>query len=116
MIRHIGTVVLAGVFAAGCGGSDSGPSEPEPPPQTLEVTMHPDVPRFVPAIGTVAAGGEVTFTNTSAVVHDVVTGSNRWESMTLQPGESFSVTLEAPGPVPYVCTLHEQMTGQIIVE
>lgn len=81
--------------------------------QTNRVTM-PKSYRFDPSLITVPAGTTVTWTNTDNFTHSVqVQGS---AVQTLAPGESATITFDAPGEYPYVCTLHAQnMTGKVIV-
>lgn len=120
MIERMSAVALAAALAVGCGGSDgptTPPPPPPPPPSAITVTTGSAPPaRFIPTLGTVAVGGEVTFTNGSPVEHDVTTGSNAWDATVLQPGESFSVTFDQAGEYPYLCTLHAGMTGRIVVQ
>ena len=44
-----------------------------------------------------------------------VPATNLWPEETLAPGENFTVTLTAAGQYPYVCTLHDGMTGLVTV-
>ena len=79
------------------------------------------------------AGEQVTWKNTSAVTHNVVTdaakasnpadvklpgGAQAFDSGYLQPGQTFSYRLTVPGVYKYVCTLHESggMKGVVIVK
>ena len=79
------------------------------------------------------AGQQVTWKNTSAVTHNVVTdagkatnpldvklpgGAQAFDSGYLQPGQSFSYRFTVPGVYKYVCTLHESggMKGTVIVK
>lgn len=111
---RLGAVALAMSLVAGCSDSE-GP--PPPPPSAITVTTGSEPPpRFIPAVATLAAGGEVTFTNGSPVEHNVTTGTGAWEATTLAPTESFSVTLPTAGTYSYQCTIHPGMNGTITVE
>jgi plastocyanin len=38
-----------------------------------------------------------------------------FDSGTLQPGDTFSTTIDENGPVTYRCNIHPEMTGTIVV-
>ena len=109
---------VASTAAAACGGGD-GPSEPETYPSTLVVSTPTAPPaRFIPAVADLAAGGTVTFRNGAPVegsVHEVESETNAWPKQTILTGESFSVTLTAPGTYLYDCPIHPGMSGVINV-
>ena len=116
MLTRIAVLALAAALVA-CGDDDS--PGPNPPPSTLSVTTPTQPPpRFIPATGRVAVGGEVTWTNGSpeGVIHDVASDNGAWTTTTLDPGESFSVTFDEAGSYTYRCNLHAGMTGVIHVE
>ena len=118
MRMRIAALVLAGGLFAACGDDDGG-SGPDPAPDELDVTTPQEPPpRFIPATGTIAVGGEVTWTNATPepIVHDVTSNNGAWTATTLQPGESFSVTFDEAGSYTYQCTIHPGMTGVIHVE
>lgn len=119
MRMHIAALVLAGGLIAACG--DDGPIiDPPDAPETLAVGTAGPPARFVPATGTVAEGGTVTWTNQApaaeGIVHDITSDDNLWTKPELESGESFSFTFEEPGSYTYRCTLHAGMTGVIHVE
>ena len=119
MRKRIAALVLAGGTIAACGDGGT-PPPPPPPPEALAVGTAGPPPRFVPATGTVVAGGEVTWTNQApaaeGIVHDITSDDNLWTKPELASGESFSFTFEEPGSYTYRCTLHAGMTGVIHVE
>ncbi len=114
---------LAGGLVIGCGGDD--PQDPTPPPTpppapataTITTPLVPP-PVFIPSTVTIRAGGTVTFTNRadSPAVHDVRSLTDAWTLTTLQPGQSFSVTLPTAGVYQFECTLHPGMAGTITVQ
>jgi hypothetical protein len=68
---------------------------------------------FEPQELAVAMGTSVVWTNTGAAPH-TVTGD--WAaSEVLPPGEIFSHTFAAEGRFAYVCAIHPEMTGTVIV-
>jgi plastocyanin len=69
---------------------------------------------FTPPSVTVAAGGEVTWTNRDSVNH-TVTGEG-WGSEIFGKDKSFTKKFETPGVYPYYCTPHPNMTGRVVVK
>ncbi len=87
---------------------------------------------FQPAEVVITAGQQVTWKNTSAVVHNVVAeasqavnaadvqlprGAKPFASSLLQSGQTFTRKFDVPGTYRYVCTFHEGngMKGIVIV-
>lgn len=106
------------VHCGGGGGGGGGPIEPPPPLSgTLAVTTGTaPPPRFIPASGSLAVGGTVTWTNASPVAHDLLATTSNWQlSRTLSPGATFQATIPQAGTYRYRCTIHEGMTGTIEV-
>jgi amicyanin len=68
---------------------------------------------FNPANTTVLAGSTVTWTNNDSAPHNVVGGPLR--SPTLSRGQSWSYTFSAPGTYSYICSIHPEMRGAVIV-
>jgi len=69
---------------------------------------------FAPATLTVARGTEVVFQNLDVAPH-TVTGKTPGgvDSGTLNPGKSFRLVVDQP--LDYVCTIHPNMTGKILL-
>jgi plastocyanin len=70
---------------------------------------------FAPAELRVTSGTEVTWTNDDPTAHTVTAEDGSFDSGTLEPGQTFSVTVEDAGPVTYRCRIHPEMTGTIAV-
>jgi hypothetical protein len=70
--------------------------------------------RFRPADLSASVGDTVDFVNDGKEVHTVVS-PGLFESPSVLPGATFSVTLRQAGDVSYVCTLHADMNGVIHV-
>jgi plastocyanin len=68
---------------------------------------------FVPEVLEVEVGDTVTWTHEGSNTH-TVTG-RAFDSMELSSGEVFAVTFEEAGTVPYECTIHQGMAGEIVV-
>jgi plastocyanin len=121
------------LVAAGCGGGDDNgggggggkkaeappPSKPASGGKAAQVTMKNI--QFKPASVTVKKGGTVTWTNEDSANHDVTkTGGPgpKFSSGTgnLKKGDTYKQTLNTPGQVKYVCTIHPGMEGTITVK
>jgi plastocyanin len=68
---------------------------------------------FQPSSVTVAVGGAVTWTNQDNTPH-TATG-NGISTGTLNRGQSGSATFSRAGTYPYQCSIHPNMTGQVVV-
>ncbi|WP_405727776.1 cupredoxin family copper-binding protein [Streptomyces sp. NBC_01537] len=73
---------------------------------------------FSPRSMTVTAGDTVVWTNDDTAPHDVKTTSGpvTIHSPMLSKGGSWSYTFTTPGTYAYVCTVHPDMTAQLIVK
>lgn len=69
---------------------------------------------FTPQKLEVPVGTTVTWTNQDVTQHTVVSEGN-WKSDILQKGDTFSYTFDKAGTFDYICTLHPNMKGQVIV-
>ena len=120
-MKNLRLVAALLAISTGCGGETDPPIDgPDPTPDlptaiTITTGSAPP-PRFIPRTAGLAAGGTVSFTSGSPVDHTVNSSTSAWPDKTLHPGESFSVTLPTAGQYPYVCSLHEGMTGLIVVQ
>jgi plastocyanin len=140
---HIGRVAavfasrsaIATVAAAlALGGCTSGPEPaPEGPPTTPTVSkgakeaqqsgdsvqVAAQNTQFVPQEITVPAGGSITWTNEDPIAHNVTKESGTgpdFASETMMQGDTFTQKFDTPGTIAYVCTIHPQQTGTIVVE
>ncbi|QEC46287.1 hypothetical protein FSW04_00970 [Baekduia soli] len=64
----------------------------------------------------VVAGDTVQWSNDSSRAHDVVAADGSFDSGRLVVGGMFDHRFDRPGVVPYYCSLHPFMTGEIDVE
>jgi amicyanin len=73
---------------------------------------------FSPRILTITAGDTVTWTNQDQAPHDVKTtsGPASIHSPMLDKGSTWSHTFATAGTYGYVCTVHPNMTAQLVVE
>jgi plastocyanin len=86
--------------------------------QTVSVAAIDD--EFRPTSLTVTAGTTVVWTNQGQNPHTVTASDRAFDSGTLEPGQTFSVTFDEAGQVPYYCQIHGEpgsgMTGVVIVQ
>ena len=71
---------------------------------------------FTPATCTVPVNTTVTWTNKDAAPHNVVSNDNLFNSGDMNKGATFSYRFTTAGSYAYRCTLHEGMTGTVIVQ
>jgi len=101
---------LISVLALAAGSSLAGAGAPA----GVEVKIDNFV--FTPASLKVAAGTTVTWVNHDDIPHTVVsTDRVLFKSKVLDTDEKFSFTFAKPGKVPYFCSIHPKMTGEVIV-
>lgn len=71
---------------------------------------------FKPSTVKVAAGTKVTFTNEDGFAHTATANDGSFDSKSLDKGESYEFTFDTPGTYAYKCSIHNSMTGTIVVE
>ena len=81
--------------------------------QTTTVTIH-NYAYDQPTI-TVPKGAKVTWVNQDDTPHTVVATDKRFRSPALDTGDTFSKVYDEAGSFPYVCGLHPQMRGTVVV-
>ena len=69
---------------------------------------------FSPATLTVKAGTTVTWVNNDSTVHTIK--SDSFNSDNLNRGDKFTFTFNTPGSFGYVCGIHPDMKGTIVVQ
>ncbi|MFM2078143.1 MAG: hypothetical protein RJA49_2033 [Actinomycetota bacterium] len=70
---------------------------------------------FDPREVTVVKGATVTWTNIGQAPHTVTAKDQSWTSELLQNGGTFAHTFDAVGRFTYICNLHPNMVGTVIV-
>ena len=71
---------------------------------------------FQPMSLTVKAGSTVTWTNMDEEPHTVVSTGGAFRSNALDTKDSFSFKFDQPGTYRFVCSIHPQMVGTIVVK
>lgn len=92
------------------------PSAAATPAPAAVATTSVDIVNFTfsPAVITVKSGAAVTWTNKDGDAHTVaITGAP--VSRPLQNGEAYVHTFSQPGTYSYICTIHPNMHGTVVV-
>lgn len=63
----------------------------------------------------VPVGTTIAFANAGAVEHSVTADGGAFDSESIQPGGSATITFTQPGVFPFHCTPHPFMTGSVVV-
>lgn len=71
---------------------------------------------FAPTTLTVEAGTSVTWKNRDGEPHTVASVEGLFRSGGLDQNEEFSFKFERPGTYRFVCSIHPQMIGTIVVK
>ena len=71
---------------------------------------------FSPSTITIAAGGSVTFRNDDDREHTVTASDGAFNSGTIAEGGSWKRTFEDAGTFSYLCAIHPEMTGKVVVK
>jgi amicyanin len=71
---------------------------------------------FIPSEITVVPGTTVTWVNKEAMPHTVVDMNKGFRSKTLAKDTSFSFTFATAGDYDYLCSIHPNMKGKVIVK
>ena len=71
---------------------------------------------FDPATVTIQVGNVVTWTNQDNVPHTATASDGSFDTGQLANGAFETVTFNSAGTFDYVCSIHPQMTGSVVVE
>jgi plastocyanin len=109
--------VAAAALLAGCGGGGgttaSAPASPSHAGSSISIRDF----KFSPATLTVRHGARIAVTNGDSAPHTVTADDGHsFDSGTVKPGGSASLTVARPGRFPYHCTVHPFMKGELVVE
>jgi plastocyanin len=124
--RYLPTLGLVALSLAtvGCGSSSSHSSTAAKPAvsasapasaaaHSAKVSIH--MFGFHPADLTVSVGARITFTNEDQTAHTATATDTAFDTGTIQPGQSRTITVTRAGVFPYYCQFHAFMRGQITV-
>jgi plastocyanin len=119
------TVAAAAMLIAGCGNSTGNASSP---PKSTSTPAKPASGasgsavsisnfKFAPASLTVKSGAKVTVTNNDSTAHTATADDgNSFDTGTLDPGSSGTISVSKPGSYAYHCSIHPFMKGTIVVQ
>ncbi len=71
---------------------------------------------FSPNSLTVSAGSVVTWKNLDGEPHTVVSAQGLFRSEALDENDSYSFKFDRPGTYAFICSIHPQMRGTIVVQ
>lgn len=122
--------LMLSVVLAACGGSSSGGSSddmvhnaPEPGATQTATSGTPTVTiegfAFHPSTLVINKGMKVRFVQKDPIPHNVVgNGDSAFIKSPLlkKSGESYTVTFSKTGTFSYICTIHPNMQGRVIVQ
>ncbi len=108
----IATLVCVGLAACSSGSAKF--DVPGTPVRTDNVDM-PKSLKYAPAVIEVSAGTTVTWTNHDTFPHTVKLLDGSGTNKQVAIGASTSITFAHPGTVLYLCSIHPQMHGKVIV-
>lgn len=80
------------------------------------VTVGIDHNTFIPGEITVAPGTTVTWVNNEAMPHTVVDQNKEFRSKIIAKQATFSFTFTTAGDYDYLCSIHPNMKGKVIVK
>jgi len=113
LVTVLGLVVGSGVAAGSGGASGGGPVAVSQPADTIVIRDF----AFLPSALTVAPGTTIRVSNQDRAPHTVTANDRSFDSGTIAGGQRGEITApRAPGTYPYICTLHPEMTGTLIVQ
>jgi plastocyanin len=110
-------LVILGLAACGGdnGGEEQGASSEACPDGSVVIAMV-DL-KFDPEDATADAGQEVCWVNEETIDHNAVDEeTDKFRSELFGKGETFTTTIDEPGTINYVCTVHPGMTGTLTIE
>jgi LPXTG-motif cell wall-anchored protein len=71
---------------------------------------------FHPPSVTIHVGDTVTWTNNDAIAHTATAGDGSFDTGTLSKGQSGSHTFTKAGTFAYICSIHPNMHGTVVVQ
>jgi amicyanin len=105
------TAVFAALASTPCLAEDANLASGGP-----VATVSMDHNTFIPSEITVVPGTTVTWVNKEAMPHTVVDTNKGFRSKTLAKDASFSFTFATAGDYDYLCSIHPNMKGKVIVK
>jgi plastocyanin len=89
------------------------PPPPTPPPGATDVTIVDF--NFAPGLLEVPVGTTVSWDNAGVAPHTVTADNGSFDSGIMSTGDTYNRTFNQAGTFAYLCTLHPEMVGTIVV-
>ena len=105
------TAIFAALASTPCLAEDANIASAGP-----VATVRMDHNTFIPGEITVVPGTTVTWVNSEAMPHTVVDSNKGFRSKALVKDASFSFTFATAGDYSYLCSIHPNMKGKVIVK
>jgi plastocyanin len=105
------TILFSALASTSCLAED-----PNNAAAASEGSVSMDHSTFIPGEITVVPGTTVTWVNNETMPHTVVDSNKAFRSKTLAKDGRFSFTFTTTGDYSYVCSIHPNMKGKIIVK
>lgn len=120
-LRRLIAAVAAVVLLAACGSTTAADTHRAAAPASVpahpagRVTVAVSNFAYAPARVTVTAGTLITFVNHDQTPHTATTTQPGFDTGSIAPGHSHTVSLSRPGVYTFVCQFHPFMRGTVIV-
>ena len=111
-------LALLATGATACGGDEGGGqgASSEACPSDAVVIRMVDI-KFDPEEASADAGQQICWTNEDSIDHDVSAESGAdFKSELFGKGQTFTTSVDRPGTVEYVCTIHPGMVGTLTIQ
>lgn len=125
LLRTVAVATMAGLalaLSACSSGSSSAPSTsaaasaPSGAPAAGKTTIIIKGFAFSPNKITVTPGATVTVTNRDMTTHTLTATKGGFDTGSVGPGQTKTFTApKKPGTYPYICSIHQYMTGVLVV-
>jgi plastocyanin len=113
LVAVLGLVLGCGGGAGSPAGDGGGPAAAPGATDTIVMKSF----TFTPTSLTVAPGTKITVVNQDQAPHTVTANDKSFDSGNISGGQSGELTAPTkPGSYPYICTIHQYMTGTLIVK
>jgi plastocyanin len=85
------------------------------PARAADTTVSIENFAFSPAAISVQAGDTVTWVNNDTVAHTATATDGSFDTGSIAPGSSASITFSTAGTFSYICSIHPSMSGSVDV-
>jgi plastocyanin len=128
-VRRLSTCLICLLVLAGCGSSGGGggnsaqsgssattpsPAAAGPAAQSAKVDVKSF--KFNPAVIAVKKGGRITWTNSDSTAHTATADKRSFDTQSIDPGKSKSVSFTTAGTFAYHCDFHPFMKATVVVK